>query len=588
MNDSATQSAVDKFVDGGDRVREIDRIIGLPDRDVGPESDRAGALADEYTARFQRPGSDRDLLDVQGLALAELEAENGLLANINVGGGKTLIALLAGDVLGADPYKTVILHPADTRCALLREAKRQFEHFDFDPRVYALSYHQLSQPGGWDRLTNIEPDLIVADEAHKLGRRSSARTKRVIRYFKSRPSTVFTAMSGTLTSKGLSDYAHLAELALRDGSPLPRAHNTLQRWSACIDVEDPYNVPVSGYWQELQPLVDEYGPQLDDDLADQPYGIRRKKAREAYLSRFASTPGVVVTQSESVEAALRLRPQQLEIPPAIESAMREARKSYKLPGGEEIESPLELADSLRQLSAGFYYRWDWPNDEPDRAWLRARRDWKKAIRHVVRHGKQDYDSPAKARAAIRRGEYDYNSDIESARDQWDRHKHKPTPDREPVWIDDYLLDAAIGRAESLSDQGRSVLVWYHWRAVADRLEQKGLKVCQPDGIDPETLHGGCPAAVSEHAHGRGLNLQSFDSNIVLTPSPTGKVWEQQIGRTHRRGQPSDTVLVDIYIHNEYARQNVESAREDARYMRETQRQPQKILYGDWTSTPFDN
>ena len=50
------------------------------------------------------------------------------------------------------------------------------------------------------------------------------------------------------------------------------------------------------------------------------------------------------------------------------------------------------------------------------------------------------------------------------------------------------------------------------------------------------------------ANREGKNLQGhWYRNLVTTPPTTATWWEQLIGRTHRRGQASDEVHVDVLM-----------------------------------------
>ena len=82
----------------------------------------------------------------------------------------------------------------------------------------------LSRPESADLLEELDPDLIILDEAHNVASFKSARTKRVFQFFRDRPDCRAIVMSGTLTSKSLNDFSHLVELALRDGSPIPTSY----------------------------------------------------------------------------------------------------------------------------------------------------------------------------------------------------------------------------------------------------------------------------------------------------------------------------------------------------------------------------
>ncbi|NQZ57829.1 MAG: hypothetical protein HRT88_10255, partial [Lentisphaeraceae bacterium] len=54
------------------------------------------------------------------------------------------------------------------------------------------------------------------------------------RYMDAKPKTEFCGMSGTLTSKGLHDYAHLSHWALKDTSPIPRIWSEVDEWNEAL------------------------------------------------------------------------------------------------------------------------------------------------------------------------------------------------------------------------------------------------------------------------------------------------------------------------------------------------------------------
>ncbi len=66
----------------------------------------------------------------------------------------------------------------------------------------------------------------------------------------------------------------------------------------------------------------------------------------------------------------------------------------------------------------------------------------------------------------------------------------------------------------------------------------------------------------------------------MTPPPSGRVWEQLLGRTHRPGQLADEVHVDVVIGHPNVRDDIMQAYMDAEYVRDTTGQPQKLLLAD--------
>jgi hypothetical protein len=76
---------------------ELTRIAGLPRRRWSPEqtTTNVGAL----TTALRTPKGRQELLPLQAIALAELAQWRGVFAPIPVGGGKTLLSLLASRML---------------------------------------------------------------------------------------------------------------------------------------------------------------------------------------------------------------------------------------------------------------------------------------------------------------------------------------------------------------------------------------------------------------------------------------------------------------------------------------------------------
>ena len=113
------------------RSRELDRILALPRRQWADEG-----FAAELTKCLKRPGGTMTLLPIQAQALCELIASDGLVAPIRVGGGKTLITLLAPFVVRAKRPLLV------TRASLLEKTKR-----DIRCAVEALADSELDPRG---------------------------------------------------------------------------------------------------------------------------------------------------------------------------------------------------------------------------------------------------------------------------------------------------------------------------------------------------------------------------------------------------------------------------------------------------------
>jgi hypothetical protein len=110
---------------------ELARVLNIPRR-VWAEDKELDALASALTDWLKTPKGTMALRPIQAKALEELHDFGGLLAPIRVGGGKTLISMLAPVVLGAE--RPLLLVPAKLRDKTLREFAELRRHWLFHPR----------------------------------------------------------------------------------------------------------------------------------------------------------------------------------------------------------------------------------------------------------------------------------------------------------------------------------------------------------------------------------------------------------------------------------------------------------------------
>jgi hypothetical protein len=240
---------------------DLVRVLGLPYRDP-VNLDQAQGLVSSVTKRLARTRTTpctcqklgrpciTTLLPAQAWALDEAPRANGLIAPIGVGHGKTGLDLLISMVMGGK--STVLLVPPRLVTQIELDYQAWAQHFEVPqlvtsnrsfvrpgyPIVHVVPYSRLSRAGASDLLTALSPDLIVADEAHKLRHAQTATTARVLRRFVAHPDTRLCAWSGTLTSSSIKDYAHLAALCLREGSPLPLDPSVVNEWAEALDPSD--------------------------------------------------------------------------------------------------------------------------------------------------------------------------------------------------------------------------------------------------------------------------------------------------------------------------------------------------------------
>lgn len=562
---------------GVQRTAELSRILSLPRRKLDIEAALLeGAPIPDLTPLYLKLGGPcaehprcpicfsgaPRLWPAQSAALLEAERGWGLFGPMGVGSGKTLTTLLLPDVFGSE--KTVLLVPAALRNQLLtRDMAAYGRHFHLPlDRIKVVAYTELSDVKTADVLEKIMPDLIIADEAHAIARISAARTKRFVRFMKANPGTRFCALSGTVTKRSLRDYAALAELALRAGSPVPGNWSDLNDWADALDpIPNPIPIGALKAFAQGDPRLE-----LGADGA-------REAAREGYRQRLVETAGVVATSQSWEGASLIVEAVAPEIPRIVDDVLELLKSTWEI-GGEEIDSPMRMVEIARQVAVGFYYRWVWPEGEPDVEWLTARAAWHRQVRQVLQHSRAGMDSPLLVSRAAAKGLLG-----QEAADAWAVWKplskrYNPTPPVEAVWISKFAVEAAC----KLAVQMEPAIMWYSRQAVGDVLEEFGVPVYGAGRDAGEADPAREPViACSIASQGTGKNLQRYPNNLVIEPPASGATWEQLIGRTHRPGQLADEVLFKVFAHTGELMGALYRAVSDAQYVQSTQGQRQKIL-----------
>ena len=542
---------------------EFVRIRNLPRRTLTVTPAEIDALHE----RLVLPDGTRRLRPIQAAGLVEAERTNGLFGPIGVGAGKSDLALLLPVVLRSKV--AVLLVPAALREKVLRQDYPALVPHYRLPRLmgakvaplhaegelHVLSYDALSRESGAKVLDDLKPDLVICDEAHALRHPSATRTKRFMRYFRENRDTRLCALSGTMTSKSLRDYAHLAFLALREGSPVPTSWTVLEEWAAALD---------SGFLQAP--------PGVLTDLC-QP----NEHVREGFRRRLVETQGVVATTESALGTALNFYERPVDVPAKVREVLRQVNNTWTSPEDDEaFDDVLVLHRYLRQLAAGFYYRWTWPNGEPlalRNQWLDARKKYNFEVANFLTHrSRPGIDSPLLYAKAVADGRI-----ISAASAPWLAVKDLAKPKTEAVWLDSFLVDDAVAWAGAAPG-----IVWYEHATVGEALAARGLPHYGPgdEGILRED--GSRSIVASIRAHGTGKNLQAFSRNLITTPPVSGTTWEQLLGRTHRPGQGADEVEVFVYRHTPEMKGALIKALRDAEYQQRTTGNAQKLLAATYT------
>lgn len=574
---------------GGD----LERIYALPRRAATDEGTaRAASLVDLMTERLARPRKGRcdcasmgrkcitRLKTKQAESLFEAPIAGGLLGPIGVGHGKTGLDILMPLVMPGCQL-AVLLVPPQLRTQLMGDYLAWREHFHVPsirigdmgghivpgaPSLHVIPYTIFSRPESTDLLERLNPDLIIADEVHKLRHKDTARTGRLLRYFAAHPDTRFCGWSGTILAKSIKDKAHLAALALRYGSPLPLNPGTVDEWANAIDPSD-WPAPPGALKIFIQGT---------------------ESLHSAVHRRIVETRGVVATRESAIGASIILRDRKPPIiPPEIVRRLRELRTTWLRPDGEELVDGLEVNRCAKELASGFFYRWRFPRGEDPRLiedWYRKRKAWRRELREKLKDRVPHLDSPGLCEnAAIRAyAPAPYKGDLPLWHalnwPAWAEISESVKPEPETIWIDEYLARDAVAWAK----ENRGI-IWYEHSAF-------GKKVSELGGLP---LHGGGPLAesrilaetgkrsivVSIKSHGTGRDgLQRlFDTQLIANPPAGGDAWEQLLGRLHREGFEGNEVTTDVYRHTQEYADAIDRALQQARFVEGVMGSHQKLL-----------
>lgn len=578
---------------GPGRSSEFMRIASLPRRvlDFATMTDVSDLFALPPERRVcsvpncQITKEGNRLRPVQSAMLLEASG-GGLFAPVGIGWGKTLTSLLLP--LALNSARAVLLVPPALRRQLLdADVPHLRGHFQIPEicdwgaltvvarpgpktgEVWVVSYSQLSDFGGADVLSELKPDLIIADEAHHLRAKDSARTRRFLRYMRDNPATRFVPMSGTLTARSVADWAHLSELALRAGSPVPRDYRDLQAWSLVLDPPPP----------------DYHGPPPGEGalslLCDQGEDVR-----SGFRRRVQETPGVVATEESSLgDCSLRITLHSAPSPDQATQQTLDLFDKLQAIGGMDVDSPAHAAKVRRRLTMGYYYEWVWASGKPDLEWLEARNAWARWVnRYLTTHNRPGADSRAHVEKAVREGRLAVPAEYVT----WARLVDRPEPARRVVWVSDYLT-SHIGRMINSVQNNEARIIWTDDPPVGRKLEQAHEIPYFGEGSDAELLQAAPEKTgtlcCSIRAHATGKNLQAWSNNLVLWPSPAEEVWEQLLGRTHRPGQQADEVLCQVLLTTEAARKTWNRALADARVQADLTGQKKRLLLATICESP---
>jgi len=494
----------------------------------------------------------------------------------------TVISMLGFIVLEAQ--RPLLLVPAKLVDKTRREMHLMRKQWLIPPYVRILSYELLGREQAAGVLAEINPDVIIADEAHKLRNTKAAVTRRVKRWMEAHPTTKFVGMSGTFMKRSLHDYYHLAAWALKVTNPTPTHFDDRTTWAMVIDEKKQKETEEISARVRPGALIEFCNEEERELYKTEPI----RAVRKGYRRRLTDTPGVVATQEGALSMSLVIDSKIIEMP-ETKADIRGLKHEWVRPDGEPVFDAIEIWRHLREMATGFFYRW---NPMPPKEWLLARRVWAKAVREVLRNNRMGLDSEGQVKKAVleERAMFEAGQIPPSKRRfaeedvhlrEWQKIEATFTPNLEAVWRSKRVVDFAC--KWMTEEKG---IVWVEHTEFGRVLSQtSGIPYYQRGGVNaagrPIEEHPvGTPLIASIASNAEGRNLQAWSTNLVISPPTSGAIWEQLLGRTHRDGQEADEVACTLAITIAEQAAAFERARGDARVISDTTGQEQKLCYAD--------
>ncbi len=518
------------------------RIRDLP---VRGEEAYPPNLAAQLTALLRQPGVELDehgkpimLKPKQATALYDLGTHGKGFFPLRVGAGKTLIGFLAPRVLEA--RQPLLLVPGGLLEKTERSWKKAAQYWQVARHLRIRSYDFISRVSGAQFLDQLQPDMIIADECHKLKNLRAAVTRRVRRYVEAkRPK--FIPMSGTIMKKSLKDFAHLLEWAHGDMAPVPHYAATLMEWAEALDEGiNPFSQRPPGVLVDLMPGEDCAVPVADAWADDD-----RQRARRIYQKRLLATPGVIIADAVAdYDGSLAINAIEYQPNDVTEENFRKLRDEACRPDGFALTEAVQIWACARQLALGMHYTWDPPAPE---AWLDARKQWAAFVRDVLKDPsamRQGIDSELQVVNAVDRGEIEDPYELLKA---W--REIKPTFDvnSKEVWHDDTALNLC---AAWLAEHPKGICWVEHTLFGRELSRRTGLPFFGAAGLTPQGafIDDASGPIIASYANLTGRDLQfKWCDNLMTAPRGDSEFFEQLIGRTHRQFQPEDEVTLDILV-----------------------------------------
>lgn len=488
---------------------------------------------------------------------------------------------------------------------------------------YIMPYSLLSSKDTIDLLKALDPEVVIADETHKIKNFSAARTRRMMAFLTGREPE-FICMSGTITDRSLDDYHHLAVAALHDGAPLPLSRGLMQAWGAVLDSKP--KMPTEAQAGALMPLIE----WAQDHFPEETFEPTRAGFRKAFRFRLVTTPGVVATGDSEIGTSLTLS--NLDIPgkdqvPGWMELMKwvgRVQDEYVTPNGDEIQHAMHTHKWLSELAAGFYNELIWPEPEvlaerkgisleeassridQSITWHRAWQKYSSELRAHLLYGypKPGVDTPEAVGTAIRAGKtHGMPSKMvalwHAAKDlDFDERVER---DARAIRVCPFRVRHAVEWAETTYRENkrepRGSILWYYHQEIGEwlceLLRERDLPLIHaPAGSNEELLADKAERnkqsilVVSISAHNEAKNMQYMQEQYVLQWPRSAKIAEQMLGRCHRNGQEADELIVHRADVLRFDTLNFAHCLNDAVYRQQTTGNRQKMVYCRYDPLPL--
>jgi hypothetical protein len=511
---------------------EYRRIVNLTKKDVDLKT------AKKFVEKFINPNSKMTFRDVQALSLYEMSLAGGLIGAIGVGGGKTLITLLASSVIRC--RRPVVIMPASLKKKTENEIEVYRRDFKIPFNITFISYEKIGHISEPDILGDIKPDLIICDECHKLKNPKSAVTRRIHRYV-TESKCKFVAVSGTITRDSIKDFYHLCYYALDDKSPLPRDYHTIEIWSQYTDAKSEKS---------------------------------NEAAKKFVADRLETTLGFISYQDlkADCQSTIILEKRDAKHDKTQIEYLKKLLEKWETPSGFPLIDPLSVHRVKSQIETGFYYEWT-PSAPTE--WMLKRKEFSTLMREKIGH--KNIDSFGQAKEHL--FEHGANHEKEVIK-EWLEIEPTFKPNPVPYWISSNIIELCLKWLKT-----NVGIVWTDTTAFALELQKKsGLIYYGKNGEDDNGN------IIEDHPHNRSLiacvqsngigrNLQKWNKNLIVHLSSSSQINEQLLGRTHRYGQIADEVVFTIINHDND--ETINKALNEALYIQQTTKHTQKLLLGSW-------